>query len=62
MPNLKALSERVQQLMTNVEVVQQTNKRTGQKQYVPAIATGDIKKGSSDKTRITKHERRLGSA
>ena len=29
--------------MTNVKVVQQTNKQTGQKQYVPAISTGDIK-------------------
>ena len=39
--------------MTNVKVVQptnqqinkpqNTNKRTGQKQYVPAIANGDIK-------------------
>ena len=29
--------------MTNVKVVQQTNKQTGQKQYVPAIAIGDIK-------------------
>ena len=30
-------------LITNVKVVHQTNKQTGQKQYVPAIATGDIK-------------------
>ena len=30
--------------MTNVKVVQQIDRQTGQKQYVPAIATRDIKR------------------
>ena len=40
--------------MTNVKVVQPTNhKETGQKLYVPAIATGDIKKQEAHGPRVT---------
>ena len=52
MPNIKALQAKYKscisngsKVKTNVKVVQATNKPTNgrQKQYVPAIATGDIK-------------------
>ena len=50
MPNIKALSQMVQKFwpmlkFSNQQTNQKTNKQTGQKQYVPAIATGDIKCG-----------------
>ena len=47
-PNMKALSQMVQKLwamlkLSNQQTSQQTNKQTGQKQYVPAIAIRDMK-------------------
>ena len=44
MPNIKALSQTVQKLWPMLELSkQQKTQQTGQKQYVPTIATGDIK-------------------
>ena len=44
MPNMKALSERIQNLWPMLKLSnKQTNKQTEQKQYVPAVATGHKK-------------------
>ena len=47
---MKALSQTIQKLWPILKLSnQQTNKQTGQKQYVPDIATGDIKKQNKTK-------------